>query len=362
MAFAAAAVHAPLSRWVGFLLVACVASLTGCVGTGAAKGPDGGTYANAKDTSGADAAPIECTVGDPVPDSLEIVGRVLRITGLTMQRPTDPAGAVKSALNGIWAKDIAANKLNIYFRIDKWDLVTHELTLAVGTGLYGADKDEHFWDAAPSLIDLVVDNPGVRTEGAFGLGTLDIAPETVSKPIHIIHLGVDAIVTCDATAILDGGLEGSLRRLDAEGLEVQLGLGGAIDMVKFLEGAEIFPDKVVQLEGLDQGAAPCRSDEELAAGKVQTPWCITATDHALHDATCFADCAKSKLCDDTMDAMLAADPNVDDDAMRAICVCASHIEGASVLETRCVIADAWQFAGKFGADLITNFNNARIGK
>jgi hypothetical protein len=157
-------------------------------------------------------------------------------------------------------------------------------------------------------------------------------------------------------------MEGSLRRSDAAGLIVKLKIGD-LDMVNFLEGVGVYPDKVTDLGGGKGGASPCRSASELAAGKIQTPWCIPDAKHAAFDKTADAACKAGKQCADAIAARKAKEPGIDEKAMKAICVEAKHIDASGkALESACAIADAWHFAGTFDTEYKPNFNNARIGK
>jgi len=323
------------------------------------------------DAGGAADSAGACKQGDPVPATIDPTNNVYRITDLVMENPSDSAKFIPSALNGLWSADLNKEPpvLNIFFKVKLWDPANHKLTLAVGTGK--KDAVGFYWDAKPADIELTIDNPNAKTPGTFGVGLLPIQPGTVNTPILIRDLAIQANVTCDASGIHNGYLQGSITREDAMPILVEMAMGGkpvSLGLVKFLETAEIFADKTRKMVGCDSAkpetciAEPCHSQTTLAGKPERDGWCIpkelfgddNKTDLAATSAFWVKDCAKTQGCKPSDPVDLAAGASG-----TSAEACAVRIEGGVKKETKCVVPDSWHFTGNFSAERITNIRESK---
>ncbi|MFZ4580794.1 MAG: hypothetical protein ACOYOB_20625 [Myxococcota bacterium] len=286
--------------------------------------------------------PLVCGPNTPVPTEVDPTGAVFRVSKLHMDRPDSETGYVSTQLNAMWSTAIQQKQMNVLIKLQAWLPAQKKATVSIGTGSWNETANTYSWDGIPALLDVEVDNPRIKTPGQHGVGQLSIKPSAFSQPLRVTDLAMQAKLACDASGILGGALQGSIKREDAKAILVKFPIASTVNeigLVNFLELAYVFTDKATQLADNAGIAAPCPFTADLTDAAVPDGWCIPKKGTAFWDKDCavMLGCSKGA-------------PQNDADDQR----CAVEVKDNAVVKTICVQPDAWHFVATFAAERISN--------
>jgi hypothetical protein len=158
---------------------------------------------------GVDEILTECVLSE------DVAGLTFLIDSMVVTAPANDA--LLTQLNTLWAADLAADKLIILFHVKSWDTSTGLAQVQVGAGKL--DGGNYAYEGVPTEIDLWVDG---CNHGSNGPENLSLAPASLNKPVHMTGITVCGQVSPDGATIPFSYLSGSIRKSDAEGVEVSI--------------------------------------------------------------------------------------------------------------------------------------------